>query len=107
MNIRQAISVLVVVLYLIITSSIGLLHNEGCAFGATKSGTEDTHSSTEACPACKFSAGFNSVEEDDGLLLLDAESPAICQPVWHFTVVDHHEWAYSIFLRAPPLTSTS
>ena len=107
MKLRQTISVLLIVLYLIITSAIGLLHNEGCIFGTIKAGTEDTQSSHDWCLACKFSADFNSTEATHGLQQLAIEVPVICQPKQHFTIPDHHEWSYSILLRAPPLTFTS
>ena len=107
MKFRQTISAVVIVLYLIVTSAIGLFHNEGCVLGAEHAGTTNVLSCNEPCPACMFSAGFNSTKADYGLLPICAKSPVICQAVQHFTVVDHDEWAYSILLRAPPLTSTS
>ena len=107
MKTRQTISIVVIVLYLVITSAIGLFHNEGCLLGELNEDTTKGLSSCESCPACMFSAGFNSTEVDHESPLLDAENPVICQPVGHFTFVDHHEWAYSILLRAPPSTSIS
>lgn len=107
MKTRQATSIAVLVFYMIITSAIGLFHNENCALSTIRAGTADALSSKEPCPACMFSASFNSAEVDHELPLLDAENPVICQPARHFTVLDHHEWFYSILLRAPPLTSTS
>ena len=107
MKTRQTISIVVVVLYLIITSAIGLFHDDDCLFGELKEDTTKGLSSCESCPACMFSAGFNSTEIDHELPLLNVENPVICQPEWHFTFVDHHEWSYSILLRAPPLISTS
>ena len=107
LKIRQAASVVVVVFYLIITSTVSLFHNEGCVLGTIRAGTADVLSSNEPCPACMFSAGFNSTEANHGLPQLTTEAPVICQPTQHFTIPDHHEWSYSILLRAPPLTSTS
>ncbi len=107
MKIRQTTLVVVAVLYLIVTSVIGLFHSDDCLLGALNEGTTNVPSSSEHCLACIFSADFKSSEANHELPLLDAENPVICQPARHFTVVDHHEWAYSILLRAPPLTSTS
>jgi hypothetical protein len=104
---HQTISVVVIVLYLVITSAIGLFHNEGCLLGASNEDTTKGLSSGESCPACMFSVSFNSSKVDHELSLLDVENPIICQPEWHFTVIDHHEWSYSILLRAPPTTSIS
>lgn len=107
MKSRQKTLVLVTVLYLIITSAIGLCHSDDCLLSALNEGKTNIPSSSEHCLACMFSAGFNSTEADHELPLLDVENPVICQPEWHFTFVDHHEWSYSILLRAPPLISTS
>ena len=107
MKIRQTALVVVAVLYLIVTSAIGLLHNEGCVLGTLNEDTTKGLSSGEPCPACMFSAGLNSTEANHGLLQLTTEAPVICQSTQHFTIPDHHEWSYSILLRAPPLTSTS
>lgn len=104
---RQSISVVVIVLYLMIISAIGLFHNEGCLFGASNEDTTKGSSSGKSCPACKFSADFNSTEVNHGLLQLTAEAPIICQTKQLPTIPDHHEWAYSILLRAPPSTSIS
>jgi len=107
MKIRQTTLVVIAVLYLIVTSVIGLFHSDDCLLGALNEGTTNVPSSGEHCLACIFSADFNSTEANHGLLQLTTEAPVICQPTRHFTVVIHHEWAYSILLRAPPLTSTS
>ncbi len=104
---RQTISVVIIVLYLVITSAIGLFHNEGCFLGASNEDTTKGSSSGKSCPACKFSADFNSTEVNPGLLQLTAEAPIICQTKQLPTIPDHHEWAYSILLRAPPSTSIS
>lgn len=107
MKIRQTTLVVVAVLYLIVTSAIGLFHSDDCLLGALNENTTKGLSSGEPCPACMFSAGFNSTEANHGLLQLTTEAPVICQPTQIFVIPDHHEWSYSILLRAPPLTSTS
>lgn len=107
MKIRQTTLVVVAVLYLIVTSAIGLLHSDDCLLGALNVRTTNVLSSGEHCLACMFSAGSNSTEANHGLLQLTTEAPVICQPIQHFTIPDHHEWSYSILLRAPPLTSSS
>ena len=107
MKIRQTTLVVVAVLYLIVSSAIGLFHSDDCLRGALNEGTTNVPSSSEHCLACIFSADFKSSEANHELPLLTTEAPVICQPTQHFTIPDHHEWSYSILLRAPPLTSTS
>jgi hypothetical protein len=107
MKARQVTSIIVLLFCLVISSTTCLFHDDDCLFGALNKGKKDVPSSSEHCLACMFSAGFNSTEADHELPLLDVENPVICQPEWHFTFVDHHEWSYSILLRAPPLISTS
>jgi hypothetical protein len=104
---RQATLIVVLAFCLFISFAIGLFHGDGCLLGALNEDTTKGLSSHESCPACMFSAGFNSTEANHGLLQLTTEPLAICQPKLHFTIPDHHEWAYSILLRAPPLISTS
>lgn len=107
MKARQATSIVVLIFCLIVSSAVCLFHDDDCLFSALNKGKTNVPSSSEHCLACMFSAGFNSTEADHELFLLVAENPVICQPEWHFTFVDHHEWSYSILLRAPPLISTS
>jgi len=107
MKSRKKTLVLVTVLYLIITSAIGLCHSDDCLLSALNEGKTNVPSSSEHCLACIFSAGFNSTEANHGLLQLTIEGPVIYQPTRHSTIPDHHEWAYSILLRGPPLASTS
>ena len=107
MKTRQTISVVVVVLYLIVTSAISLFHNEDCPFGTAKTNRTNVLYSNEPCPGCKFSAGFNSTEIDYDPALVGAEKPLICQPSQHLAINVRHEWAYSILLRGPPLTPIS
>lgn len=107
MKIRQTTLVVVAVLYLIVTSAIGLLHSDDCLLSELNARTTNVLSSGEHCLACMFSADFNSTEANHGLLQPTTESPVICQPTQNFIIPDHHEWSYSILLRAPPLTSTS
>lgn len=107
MKSKQSTSIVVLVFCLIVSSAIGLFHSDDCLFGALNEGTTNVRSSGEHCLACIFSADFNSTEANHGLPQLTTEAPVICQPTQYFTIPDHHEWSYSILLRAPPLTSTS
>jgi len=98
---RTASAVLLAV-YLIITTSIDLFHSENCVFGIVHPSASDAISSNNPCPACKFLAGSNSTETNHCSILVSTESPLISQFLPQLTVVNHYEWACSIFLRAPP-----
>jgi hypothetical protein len=102
---RQATSIVVLVSCLIVSSASGLFHSDECFLGALNKGKTNSSSSSEHCPACIFTAGFKSIEADYGLPLLGVTSPIACETIPRFTVVNHHQWSYSILLRAPPSTS--
>jgi hypothetical protein len=106
-KIHQTVSVAIVVVYLIITCATELFHKECCLLDAVNAGATNVLSCNGPCPACMFSAGFNSTEADYGSVLVGVEHRVIFQSLQHFTIVNHHEWACSIFLRAPPSILTS
>jgi len=107
MKTRQATSIIVMLSCLIISSATCLFHSDDCVLSALNKGKTNVPTSSGHCLACIFTAGFKSIEADYGLPLLSVTSPIACQPIQHFTIANHHEWSYSILLRAPPLTSTS
>jgi len=104
---HQAVLVVVVAFYLIVICTIDLFHNEGCVHGNTGACAAGVLSSNESCPACIFLAGYNSTEADYGSVFVGTESQVIFQSLQHFTIVNRHEWASSIVLRAPPSILTS
>ena len=107
MKARQATSIVVLVFCLIVSSAIGLFHDDDCLFSALNEGKTNFPTSSEHCLACMFSAGFKSIDADYGLPVLSVKIPIAFQSIQHFEVAHHHEWSYSILLRGPPLTSTS
>jgi len=106
-KIHQTVSVVIVVVYLIITCATELFHKECCLLDAVNAGATNVLFCNKPCPACMFSAGFNSTEADYGLVLVGVENRVIFQPLQYFTILNHQEWACSIFLRAPPSILTS
>jgi len=106
-RLHRTASMVVLAVYLIINISIDLFHSEGCMFGDVHPSTTDAMSSNNPCPACKFLAGNNSTEANHCSTLLSTESLLISQFLTQLTVVNHDEWACSIFLRAPPSITIS
>jgi len=106
-RLHRTASTVVLAVYLIITTSIDLFHSEECMFGAVQPGTTDAIYCDNPCPACKFLAGNNSTEANHCSTLLSTESLLISQFLTQLTVVNHDEWACSIFLRAPPSITIS
>ena len=93
--------------YLAVTTSVDLFHTENCVFGARHSGTTNSISSNDPCPACAFLAGHNSPGVSYAPVLLSAERLFAPQSLPHLTIVHCDEWAYSITPRAPPSTNIS
>ena len=108
-KIRRVVLVAIVSVYVIATCATELFHKEDCHHDAVNAGRTGVLSCNEQCPACTFSAVYNSTEANYALALAVAESRAFFQSLQPFTIVNHHEWewAYSIVLRAPPSILTS
>jgi len=106
-SVHRTASMVVLAVYLIITTSIDLFHSEDCMFGAVQRGTTDAISCNNPCPACKFLAGCNSTNPNYGSILVSTESLLISQILSQLTVVNHYEWACSIVSRAPPSITIS
>ena len=107
-KIRRVVLVAIVSVYVIATCATELFHKEDCHHDAVNAGRTGVLSCNEQCPACTFSAVYNSTEANYGLaLVVVAESRVIFQSLQPFTIVNHHEWAHSIVLRAPPSILTS
>ena len=107
-KIYQTASVVIVVVYAIVTSAIDFFHSEDCHFGAANTDTKDVIFCTDPCPACKFLGNSNSTEVNSSSALVIVAIRVISQPLPRFTaVVNHNEWAYSISLRAPPSITIS
>ena len=67
-------SLALVVAYLTVAVAIELFHDEHCHFARTKAPAANAACHNELCPACMFSAGFNSTEEEYAPVLVDADS---------------------------------
>jgi len=106
-RLHRTASMLVIALYLIITTSIELFHSEDCVFGSVQPGTTNAISRNDSCPACMFLVGYNSTETNHCPTLVNPESLLISQFLPQLTVVNNDEWACSIMLRAPPSITIS
>ena len=106
-RLHKIVSLLIIVVYLAITTSVDLFHTESCVFGIDHTSTGNGIFSYDTCPACTFLAGHNSTQVRNSPALLNAESPFISQFLPHSEVVHYDEWASSIISRAPPSTSIS
>ena len=76
-RLHRTASAVVLVVYLLVTTSIDLFHNEACMFGAAQ--PTDVISHNESCPACMFLAGYNSTGANYDSTLVNAECLLISQ----------------------------
>jgi len=104
-RLHRTASVVLLAVYLLVTTSIDLFHNEACIFGAAQS--TDVISHNESCPACMFLAGNNSTGANYDSTLVNAECLLISQFLPRLIVVNHYEWPCSIAPRAPPSITIS
>lgn len=105
--IRRAASAVTLAVYLFLSTSVDLFHNEICMFGAEQPVATDVISHNEPCLACKFLAGHNSTEVNQSSILVGTEFIIISQSIPLLTTVNHNAWSYSIISRAPPLFTIS
>jgi len=106
-NIRHTMSVVIVVVYAIVTSTVDLFHNENYHLGTVNLTDTDFIFSNDPCPACKFLGNSNSTEANSNSALVSTTIQVISQPSPRLTIVNHYEWACSIMLRAPPSITIS
>lgn len=104
-RLHRTASAVILAVYLLITTSIDLFHNEDCMFGAVRA--TDVISHNESCPACKFLDSSNSAELDFNPYLVITTSQVISQPLPRSIVVNHDEWSCSNTSRAPPSITIS
>ena len=103
---HRALVIGVVGLYMAITSTVSLFHNDWPSAHGCEGG-ESSFPSPHPCPACKFLAGSNSaeVQYDSGPALV--ASPLPPEFVRDSIIVVADPRTGSILLRAPPPTSLS
>jgi len=106
-GLHNKVSLLILVVYLVITTSVDLFHTENCAFGIEHTSTRNGIFSNDKCPACKFLAGHNSTEVCNNSALLKAEQLFVSQFLPHSDIVYCDALASSITPRAPPSTDIS
>jgi hypothetical protein len=106
-RLHKKVSLLIVVIYLVIITSVDLFHTENCVFSSEHRSTRSGIFSNDPCPACAFSVGHNSTGMSQDPVLLNVENLFISQFLPHLEVVRYNEWASSIVSRAPPSTSIS
>lgn len=106
-SVHKKISFAVVVVYMLITFTIELFHNEEFQSSSTNPNRNGPISDNDECPACKFLAGHKSTGSDYSPVLARAESLLSSQlpPIQTIYLCD--EWASSIISRAPPSTAVS
>ena len=106
-SIHNVASAVIVVEYLFLSTSVDLFHNENCIFGVEQPFGADVISHNDPCPACKFLAGYNSIEVNQDSISFGTEYLLIPQFIPFSTIVNHDAWSYSIISRAPPLLTIS
>ena len=104
-RLHRTASAVILAVYLIITTSVDLFHNEACTFGSVQH--TDVISHNDSCPACTFLAGHNSTEANHGLPLIGTECLLISQFLLCSIVINHDEWSCSNTSRAPPSITIS
>ena len=104
---HKTLTTVILAVYLFLTTSVDLFHNEVCMFGAMQPVNTDVLSHNDPCPACKFLAGHNSTEVGQDSILGGIEFTDISQFIPFLTILNHDEWSCSIISRAPPLFSIS
>jgi len=106
-RLHQATSVAIFAVYLTIATSVDLFHTEEFVLGTSHTGTTDSISSNDPCPACSFLAGHHSAEVSCTPALLNAERFYASQPLPPLAFICCNEWACSIITRAPPSATIS
>ena len=104
-RLHRAASTVLLAVYLLVTTSVDLFHNEDCMFGAVQPTNVICHN--DSCPACRFLDSSNSAELDFNPYLVITTSQVISQPLPHLMVVNYDEWSCSIIPRAPPSITIS
>jgi len=102
---RKAALVAVVAVYMTVTCAVDLFHNEDCQLASANVDTTHTICNGDPCPACMFSASYNSPDLPYGSVLIGAETGVVSKFQPQRTVVSHSECACSIISRAPPATT--
>ena len=105
--IHRAASITIVVAYALVICTVDLFHDEGCMASHKHADVARVILNNDLCPTCMFLAGYNSTETSYCSTLLSTESPLISQFLPQLTVINHDEWACSIFSRAPPSITIS
>lgn len=106
-RLHKTASIAIFAVYLFVATLVDLFHTEDYTFGGNHSGTANSISSNDPCPACAFLAGHNSTGVSFAPVLLSAEHLFVSQSLPHLAVVHCDEWACSIIPRAPPSTAIS
>jgi len=106
-KLRQATSIAVFAVYLVVTVSVDLFHTEAYIFCDQHSGTTDTIFSNSPCPACAFLAGHHATGADPTPALFNTERFYASQSLPRLVIVCCRQWASSIISRAPPSTTLS
>jgi len=106
-KLHQATSIAILAVYLAIATSVDLFHTEAYMFYDQHSGTANTISSNNPCPACAFLAGHHATGADPAPALLNTERFYASQFLPRLAIVCCRQWASSIISRAPPSTTLS
>ena len=104
-RLHRTASAVILAVYLLVTTSVDLFHNEACMFGVVQ--PTDVISHNDSCLACKFLDSSNSTEADFNPSLVITTRQVISQALPRSIVINHDEWSYSITSRAPPSISIS
>ncbi|MBC8468434.1 MAG: hypothetical protein H8D56_03090 [Planctomycetes bacterium] len=104
-RLHRTASAVMLAVYLLVTTSVDLFHNEACTFGAVH--PTDVISHNDSCPACTFLAGHNSAAANYGSTLVGTERLLISQSLPRLIVLNYDEWSCSFIPRAPPSITIS
>jgi hypothetical protein len=107
LKVCHKISVVVVIVYAFMICAIDLFHNDDFRYGTEDTSTSGIISCNDPCPACKFSAGHNSIEVSQVSTLVGTEYLLISQIIPCLIIISNNEFSYSITSRAPPSTTIS
>ena len=102
---HTALVVVIMGVYLAITSTVCLFHTEDCRHGRQNGNTPNSSPSDSPCPACKFLSGSDSTTAHDDPLPTLIESSTLLEAVQDSIAVVVSCCTGSIVLRAPPAFS--
>lgn len=107
-RLHAAVLLCVVAFYATVCIAIDLFHTDRCRKGLLDPFTEEDLHEDEPCPACLFSAGYNSTQPEIAFPLPSVEIALLydCTPPESVYVVSN-KGASSIFRRGPPVITPS